>query len=181
MHPYLPFAVLPVTVLVAWLAAPELSASDPGRYRVPKVAQIDDPSALMEARTRTVGEPDIRVQAFLPRKPPRPSAPAPKPEPEPDLILQSVMIGGKVRLASINGRNLRQGDRIEGYLVRRIAADGVELADGKRSRHLPMRPLHELPPPVQPDVAPSKARPGTRSGSTDLTQDFWRIFDSLKP
>ncbi|MEJ1353194.1 MAG: general secretion pathway protein GspB [Candidatus Sedimenticola sp. (ex Thyasira tokunagai)] len=175
MHPYIPFAALPAAVLVAWFAAPYFSTSDPVRYRVPPVAQIEDPSALMEARAQAVEKPDIRVQAFLPHKPPR------VPDPEPILVLQSVVTGDQVRLATINGRNVQEGDRVEGYVVQRITADGVVLVDGDRSRRLPMRPLHELPPPIQPDEDSSQTHPGARRESTDLTQDFWRIFDALKP
>jgi len=146
MHPYLPFTVVPAAVMIAWFVAPYLSASDPGRYQVPGIQQIEDPSAFMETRIRSDKKPDIRVQAFLPDKPPKP------PAPEPLLILQSVMVGDKVSLATISGRSLRQGDRINGYVVRRITANGVDLVRGNRVRHLPMRPLHELPPPAQTDV-----------------------------
>lgn len=142
MHPYLPFTALPAAVLIAWFAAPYLSASDHGRYVVPRIQQIEDPSALMAGRSQIERKPDIRVQAFLPRMPPR--APAPRPR----LILQSIVIGDQLNLATINGRSLQQGDRIEGYVVQRITADGVDLTRGGGRRHLPMRPLHELPPPA---------------------------------
>ena len=175
MHPYLPFAALPIAVIGAWFAAPQWSASDPGRYRIPTVVQVEDPSALMAERSQPTGKPEIRVQAFLPHVPPRPAAPMPT------LILQSVMTGKDVRLATINGQIVKEGSRVEGYLVRRITDDGVELAAGGKTRRLPMRPLHELPPPSQPgsDRAPKLAV--AQRGSTDLTQDFWKVFDSLKP
>jgi hypothetical protein len=144
MHPYLPFTVVPAAVVIAWFIAPHLSESDPGRYQVPRVQQIVDPSALMETRVRSDKKPDIRVQAFLPQKLPKP------PVPEPLLILQSVVVGDHISLATISGRSLQQGDRINGYVVRRITANGVDLARGNRVRHLPMRALHELPPPAQP-------------------------------
>ena len=175
MHPDLPFTVLPAAVLIAWFAAPEISASSPGRYQVARVQQIEDPSALMEARAQAIEKPDIRVQVFLPHKPPKP------PMPEPELILQSVVVGDQMRLATINGRNLQRGDRVEGYVVRRITTNGVDLAQGQRTRHLPMRPLHELPTPTRPSNDSSRARVGTQNNSTHLTKDFWRIFDALKP
>lgn len=175
MHPYLTFTALPAAVIVAWFAAPHWSASDPGRYQVPRVKQIEDPSALMEARAQAVEKPDIQVQAFLPNKPTKP------PVPEPDLVLQSVVTGDQVRLAAINGRSLRPGDRIEGYVVRRISANGVELAQGSRIRRLPMRPLHELPPARQAVDAPSRGSAVAKHDSAQLTKDFWRIFDALKP
>jgi hypothetical protein len=175
MHPYVPFAALPLAVAVAWFAAPEGSASAPGRYQIPQVPQVEDPSALMAARSERPGKPDIRVQAFLPHVPPEP------PAPEPMLVLNSVMTGDGMRLASINGRIVKEGDRVEGYRVRRIGADGVELADGGRTRSLPMRPLHELPPPARPGKAAMPKGAGVRHASADLTEDFWKIFDSLKP
>jgi len=144
MHPYLPFTIVPAAVVIAWFIAPHLSASDPGRYQVPRVQQVEDPSALMQTRVRSDKKPDIRVQAFLPHTRPKP------PAAEPLLILQSVVVGKHVSLATISGRNLQKGDRINGYVVRRITANGVDLARGKRVRHLPMRALHELPPPGQP-------------------------------
>ena len=60
----------------------------------------------------------------------------------------------------------------------RLAADGVELSGGGKTRRLTMRPLHELPPPV-----PTREGKDTvaQSNKADLTQDFWKIFDSLKP
>ena len=175
MSPYLPFAALPIAVVAAWFGAANWSASDPGRYRVPRVAQIDDPSALMKtARAEPADKADINVKAFLPHVPPRP------PAPEPTLILDSVMTGSDVSLASINGRIVKEGDRVEGYVVRRIAVDGVKLADGRRTRHLPMRSIHELPPPDKQAGSPKKKDVTTERGKTDLNRDFWKIFDSLK-
>jgi len=175
MHPYLPFAALPVAVIAAWFGASHWSASDPGRYQVPRVVQIEDPSALMEARSRPAETPDIRLKAFLPHVPPRP------PGPEPTLVLQSVMTGKDVRLATINGQNVKEGDRLEGYVVQRISPDGVELVIGKNIRRLPMRSLHELPPPAQPGQMPVQKEAAAQRGGADLTKDFWKIFDSLKP
>ena len=175
MNPYLPFAAIPIAVIVAWYTAPVSSVHEPGRYQIPQVKQIEDPSALMKARAEPAETPDIRVAAFLPHVPPKPSAP------EPTLILQSVMTGQDLRLATINGQIVREGDRIAGYRVQRIADDGVQLARNGKSRRLPMRPLHELPPPARP-VADSTLKKATaQRSSTDLTQEFWKIFDSLKP
>jgi len=173
MYPYLPFVALPVAVIVAWFSASSWSASDPGRYHVQRVAQIDDPSALMNARSQPAEKTGIHVKAFLPHVPPRP--PAPKPQ----LVLESVMTGTDVSLATINGRIVKEGDRVEGYRVRRITADGVLLADGGRTHHLPMRPLHELPPPVEPKETPVLKTGSAKRDKTDLTRDFWKIFDSL--
>lgn len=143
MHPYLPFAALPVAVISAWFAASNWTLNDPGRYVVPRVVQLEDPTELMKTRPQSTENADIRVEAFLPPVKPRP------PAPEPTLILQSVMTGTGVRLATINGQVVKEGDRIKGYLVRRITADGVELEKGERTRRLPMRPLHELPSPTK--------------------------------
>lgn len=175
MHPFLPFASLPIAVVAAWFGAPYLSASEPARYQVPAVAQIEDPSALMKARSQPAEAPDIRVKAFLPHVPPRPSVP------EPTLVLHSVMTGTGIRLATINGQIVREGDRVEGYRVRRIADNGVQLVKGGKTRRLPMRPLHELPPPVDPGEDPVMKVASTRNSKTDLNKDFWKIFDSLKP
>ena len=174
MHPYLPFAALPVAALVAWFGASHGSIGQPGRYQVPRVAPIDDPSALMGTRAEPAGKPDIRVTAFLP------VAPAVPPAPEPTLVLHSVMTGKDARLATVNGRVVREGDRVEGYLVRRISAEGVELERGERTRRLPMRPLHELPPPALAGALAEKRTLTARRDGTDLTEDFWKIFDSLK-
>jgi len=146
MHPYVPFTIVPAAVLIAWFVAPYLSESGPGRYQVTRIQKIEDPSALMQTRVRTDKKPDIRVQAFLPDTPPKP------PAPEPLLILQSVVVGDHVSLATISGRSLQRGDRINGYVVRRITTNGVDLSRGNRIRHLPMRSLHELPPPGQTAV-----------------------------
>ena len=175
MHPYLPFTALPVAVFAAWFGASHWSASEPGRYQIPRVAQIEDPSALMETRYQPTEKPEIRLQAFLPHVPPRPAAP------EPTLVLHSVMTGKDVRLATINGQIVKEGDRLEGYLVRRIAANGVELAKGSKTRRLPMRPLHELPPPALPGESQVTKEAIAQRGSTYLSQEFWKIFDSLKP
>lgn len=175
MNPYLPFAALPVAVIAAWFGASHWPASDPGRYQVPRVVQIEDPSALMEARSQPDDKPEILVKAFLPHVPPRP------PAPEPTLVLQSVMTGEGVRLATINGQNVMEGDRLEGYVVQRISADGVELVIDKKIRRLPMRPLHELPPPAQPGEMPVQKEATAQRGGADLTKEFWKIFDSLKP
>ena len=175
MSPYLPFAALPIAVMAAWFGASNWSASEPGRYQVPRVAQIDDPSALVKTRREEPAEKaDINVKAFLPHVPPRPAAP------EPTLVLDSIMTGTDVSLASINGRIVKQGDRVEGYLVRRIAADGVQLAAGGKTRRLPMRPIHELPPADKPAAMPKQKNTTSERGQTDLTRDFWKIFDSLK-
>jgi hypothetical protein len=91
------------------------------------------------------------------------------------------MTGSKVRLATINGQVVKEGDQVAGYKVQRITADGVDLRVGEERRLLPMKPLHELPPPVQPgQVEPQKAS-NIRASETDLTEDFWKIFDSLNP
>lgn len=172
MHPYLPFAALPIAVTAALFAASHWTGSEPGRYRVPPVEQIEEPSVPATTQSRHVGKTDIRVAAFLPHVPPRPPAPAAS------LILHSVMTGSDVHLATINGRVVREGDRVEGYLVRDITADGVELSQGDTTRRLPMRPLHELPPPVQPGTDPVQRNSATRNNQSDLTQNFWATMNS---
>ena len=86
------------------------------------------------------------------------------------------MTGTNVHLATINGQSVKEGDTIAGYLVQRISADGVDLAKNGKTRRLPMRPLHELPPPKQPgaDVAQKRTE-------TDQHQNFWATFDSPQP
>lgn len=175
MHPYLPFVALPFAVVAAWLAAPHSPGSETGRYRVPAVEQIENPSVPVDLRSQKFEKPDIRVVAFLPHVPPRPAVPAPA------LILHSVMTGTDIHLATINGQLVREGDRVEGYLVKRIAADGVELAAGGKTRRLPMRPLHELPPPVQPGTDPGQKNAAVPQNKTDLTRNFWATFDSSSP
>lgn len=143
MHPYLPFASLPAAVLAAWFTASHWSDSDHARYRVPNVAPIEELSDLKKANTAPEEKPDIKVSVFLPHIPPKPPAPVPT------LILHSIMTGTDVRMASINGRLVKEGDQIEGYRVKHIASDGVELTRGGKPRHLPMRPLHELSRPAR--------------------------------
>ena len=164
-----------VFVAAPWYAAPESSVHEPGRYQIPQVKQIEDPSALMKARAEPAETPDIRVAAFLPHVPP------PVPDPEPTLILQSVVTGKYARLATINGRVVKEGELVAGYKVKRIASDGVQLSRDGKTRRLPMRPLHELPPPMLPRQDPSLKAATAQRGSTDLNQEFWKIFDSLKP
>jgi hypothetical protein len=91
------------------------------------------------------------------------------------------MTGTDMHLATINGQVVKEGDRVEGYLVKRITADGVELAKGGKTRRLPMRPLHELPPPIQPGTDPELRNAAVQHSSTDLTQNFWATFDSPQP
>ena len=174
MHPYVPYAALPIAAIAAWYGASHWSASDPGRYSVSRAQQIEDPSALMVSRAVPAEKPDIRIKAFLPHIRPKP------PEPEPTFVLHSVMTGTNVRLATINGKIVRQGDEIEGYKVRKISHTGVQLVKGKKVRRLSMRPLHELPPPALPGNNPVKKKDPIQR-ETDLNQDFWKIFDSLKP
>jgi hypothetical protein len=175
MHPYLAFTALPIAVTAAWFAVSHWPGSEPGRYRVPPVAQIENPSVPVDERSQSVEKPDIRVAAFLPHVPPRPPAPPPA------LILHSVMTGTDVHLATINGQVVKEGDRIEGYVVKRIAADGVDLSGRGKTRRLPMRPLHELPPPIQPGTDPLQRNAAVQHNTTDLTQNFWATFDSSPP
>lgn len=172
MHPYLPFAALPIAVTAAWFAASNWSSSEPGRYRVPPVAQIENPSVPGDERAESAAKPDIRVAAFLPHVPPKPPAPAPA------LILHSVMTGTDVHLATINGQVVREGDRVAGYRVNRITADGVDLAKGGKTRRLPMRPLHELPAPKRPGTDPAQQKAALSQDNDGLTQHFWATFDS---
>jgi len=175
MNPYIPFAALPVAAIAAWFAASNWPAGDPTHYRIPQVTEIDNPIVPTKAHSGPAEEPDIRVRVFVPRKPPVP------PDIGPTLILNSVMTGKDVRLASINGHVVKEGGRVEGYRVRRISTDGVELVRGDKTRRLPMRSLHELPPPVRPGEVPEHKGATAKRGSDDLTQDFCKIFDSLKP
>lgn len=172
MHPYLPFAVLPLVVTAAWFAASHQPDRESHRYHVPSVSQIEDPSVPAGAAAESAEKPVIRVAAFLPKVPPRP------PVPVPTLILHSVMTGTDVHLATINGRVLKEGDAIEGYLVERIEADGVTLARAGQTRHLPMRSIHELPPPVQPGTAPPRGNATAQTSNAELTRHFWETFDS---
>jgi hypothetical protein len=149
-------------VITAWFAASHWSGSEPERYRVPAVAQIENPSVPVDVRPGSLDKPDIRIAAFLPQVPARPPAAAST------LILYSVMTGNDVHLATINGHVVKEGDRVDGYLVKHITANGVELAKGGKTRRLPMRPLHELPPPV------------LHSG-TDLAQNLSATVDSSQP
>jgi hypothetical protein len=174
MHPYLPFAAIPLAVTTAWFAASHWSSGEPGRYRVPPVAQIENPSVPVGERAEPVATPDIRVAAFLPHVPPRPPAPAPA------LILHSVMVGSDVHLATINGQVVKRGDRMAGYVVQRITAEGVALAKGGKSRWLPMRPLHELPPPTQPGTDPALRSAAAGRDGDALTHNFWATFNSTQ-
>jgi hypothetical protein len=175
MHPYLPYATLPIAVVAAWFAASHWPGSEPGRYQVPSVTQIENPSEPLAAHSGLFEKSDIRVAAFLPHVRPRP------PAPEPALILHSVMTGTDVHLATINGQLVKEGDKIQGYLVKRIAADGVELTAGAKTRRLPMRPLHELPPPIQAGADTERRNVAGQQHETDLTQNFWATFDSSQP
>lgn len=172
MHPYLPFTALPIAVTAAWFAASHGSTGEPGRYRIPQVAQIENPSVPAGDRSEPAIKPDIRVGAFLPHEPPRPPAPTPA------LILHSVMTGTDVHLATINGQVVKNGDTIEGYRVQRITADGVDLSKGGKTRRLPMRPLHELPPPKQAGTDPAERKAAGSNSGDDLTRNFWATFDS---
>lgn len=172
MNAFLPFAALPIAAIAAWYAAPEFAPSEPGRYVVPPVKQIEDPTALMEARARTVEKPDIRLKAFLPQVPPKP------PAEEPTLVLHSVLTGAGVSLATINGQVVKPGDKVGPYWVKRITADGVDLLRDGKTRHLPMRPLHELPPPSQPGAGSMRTMVSERQNEAELARDFWKIFDN---
>lgn len=175
MHPYIHFTALPIAVTAAWFAASHWTDNDPGRYRLPSVPQLEDPSASALVRPQVDETTDIKVSAFLPQVPPRPE------KPEPTLVLHSVMTGSDVNFATINGQVLREGDSVDGYLVRHIGADGVELAHGNSVRRLPMRPLHELPPPVQPGTDPALKESPTGQQETALNRNFWATFDSPQP
>jgi hypothetical protein len=58
------------------------------------------------------------------------------------------MIGKDASFATINGQLVREGDRVDDYLVESIASNGVELSGLGESRFIPMRPLHELARPA---------------------------------
>lgn len=151
MHPFLPFAVIPVAVAGAWFAATSWPGNDPARYRIPKVEQLENPTVQTDMAAHAAGKADIRVAAFLPHTVPKPAAPIPT------LVLNSVLTGGDVNLASINGRLLRPGDQIKGYRVVEIAADGVLLKKNGKTRRLPMRALHDLPAPRKAGAQPRQA------------------------
>jgi hypothetical protein len=51
--------------------------------------------------------------------------------------LTGIFIDGGTREAILNGRRVRVGDRVAGYLVSEIAADGVQVEKGKKSVRLP--------------------------------------------
>ena len=142
MHPYLPFLSLPAAALSAWLAASHWPESDSFRYQVPRIVPVEDVPELMNNRSVSDEEAVIRHTAFLPQMPPIP------PTVQPTLVLHSVMIGKDTNIATINGQLVKEGDRISDYLVKRIAANGVELSNLDESRFLPMRPLHELARPA---------------------------------
>ena len=170
MNPYLPFAAIPVAVSAAWFASDSWSGSYPGRYQVPAVTQIENPSVPTVAHRSRSGTSDVRVEAFLPHVPPKP------PQPTPNLTLYSVMTGSEVNFASINGHLVQQGDMVAGYRVQRITKNGVDLVSGSDKRHLPMRALHELPPPVEPGVDVHARNAASQQSTDNLTQDFWATF-----
>ena len=172
MHPYLAFAALPLAVIAAGFAASHSPDSGPGRYRVSAVEQLEDPSVPVDVRSGLVEKSDIRVAAFLPHMVPKPPAPIPT------LILHSVMTSADMHLATINGQVVKEGDRVDGYLVKQITADGVELVKGGKTRRLPMRPLHELPPPSRPGTASAQRNSRDQHNETNLTQNFRTTFDS---
>lgn len=171
MSPYVPYLALPIALSAAWFAGSEWTGSGPGRYRVPAVVQLEEPASVeVEIAGESDRKPDIKVAALLPRVPPNPRGPSPT------LILHSVMTGAKVNLASINGQLVKEGDSIEGYRVKRIAAEGVELSSAGETRQLRMRSLHELPPAPTPGNqtrAPSAAAEGTNT-----SESLWATFDS---
>ena len=142
MNPYLPFLSLPAVALASWLAASNWSASESYRYQVPRIVPVEDVPELMNDRSQSDEQAVIRHTAFLPEMPPIP------PSAQPILVLHSVMIGKDTNIATINGQLVKEGDRISDYLVKRIAANGVELSNLDESRFLPMRPLHELARPA---------------------------------
>ena len=172
MHPFIPFAALPIAVTAAWFAATHWQGSEQGRYRVPSVQQIENPSVPVDVRSQPEGKPDIRVAVFLPHLPPKPPATVPT------LILYSVMTGTEANLATINGQLVKEGDSIEGYQVQRITADGVDLMRGGKNRRLPMRSLHELSPPRQPDTDTENTNTAVQYDETDLNQNLLATFDS---
>ncbi len=168
MSPYTPYLALPIALSAAWFFGSEWSGSSPGRYRVPPVVQLQEPAEVLSAaNTNRAGQPDIRVSALLPRTPPTPRPPSPT------LILHSVMTGADVNLASINGKLVKEGDSIEGYRVRRIAADGVELSSAGGTRRLRMRSLHEL---AAAGNRADESSAGT--GGDDARDSYWAKFDS---
>ena len=142
---------------------------------MPAVEQLEAPSIPSDRSAPDTGQRDIRVAAFLPHVPPRP------PAPEPVLVLHSVMTGSDLHVAAINGQVLKQGDRIAGYSVQRISDDGVDLVRAGETRRLPMRPLHELPPPVQPGVDPVARSSSMSASDAALTREFWNTFDPSQP
>ena len=171
MHPFLPFAVLPIAIASASFAASNWSNSDPGRYRVPRVEQIENPSVPADVRPVAARKPDIRVAAFLPHTVPEPPAPVPV------LVLHSVLTGKDIYLATINGQLVREGDSIKGYRVMKIAADGVDLVKSGVRRHLPMRPLHELPAPRQAEADPLREELASGQHDTETGQDIRSISE----
>jgi hypothetical protein len=164
--------MLPVAVAVALFTASHWSGSEAGRYRTPAFAQLENPTMPAASHHQAESDEEIRVTAFLPSVPPRPPAPAPT------LILHSVMTGDNVNLATINNQLVKEGDLIQGYRVKQIDADGVHLAAGAETRHLPMRPLHELPDPVTPGVDPVQQKNGNRDTEDALNESFWATFDA---
>jgi hypothetical protein len=62
------------------------------------------------------------------------AASAPAPEPEPEVTVASILYGDERRLAIVNGRIVRVGDKIGESSVIEIAPRAVTLAGGPRGR-----------------------------------------------
>jgi type II secretory pathway component PulC len=124
---------------ITFFKQPERGAAIPAAIQVPAV-DLKGIQPAGEMQKKAPEGPRARLRdIFAPVKPPPseipPVAVAVPPKPLPPLQLTGTIIGGKRPLAIINGRFLRQGERIDGFEVVSIAGDQVILSgEGRKVR-----------------------------------------------
>jgi hypothetical protein len=94
------------------------------------------------------------VRARDPMRPPQPAASAAAPRSEPLAILSAVMGAPDRRVAILNGRVVRPGDRVDGMTVERVDAEGLVYVRNGARRELK---LAAAPSIKRPAAAPTAA------------------------
>lgn len=182
------FAIPPVLLAIAYMATTMLSANLTVRDAV-TVTLPDLPVEAGQAKAQLVAEPDaereIRYAAFG-GQPPNRVTPKQKPAPvAPEFTLQSILVTDTDQIAVVNGNFVRQGDKVGGYRVFRIAPQAVWLEASQPSKdrfkvlHFPEYREVDAGPAANP-VATLPAAPDKTPDLIELEKSYQQILEKLK-
>lgn len=192
------FAVPPVVLLAAHYALGPLEKSVPPLPALPAVAALSLPPSLSVATASETGyqrgatPKDIRLAAFgivvpdeVALRNPQDTVPLAR-----DLFkLESVLLAGDSRTATIDGKVYKEGDKFQRrYRLAKVEADAVWLKGPRGRESLRFPEFNDPPPSAAPVPAVALQAPGTpgavgKAGSAPSAQmnaDYRKILEMLK-